>query len=80
MIVDAIKDIKITAQGTDHFPSILMKECAEELSEPLFILWRYSLDSRDITALLKSAVISGSGSGALRGIAYATAPLGFCAI
>merc|ERR1712055_641635 len=41
----------------DHFPAILMKECAEELSEPLFILWRHSLDSGDIAPLLKSAVI-----------------------
>merc|ERR1711895_272230 len=58
MIVDAIKDIKNnSAPGTDHFPAILMKECAEELSEPLFILWRHSLDSGDIAPLLKSAVI-----------------------
>ena len=58
MIIDAIKDIKNnSAPGTDHFPAILMKECAEELSEPLFILWRHSLDSRDIAPLLKSAVI-----------------------
>ena len=54
MIVDAIKDIKNnSAPGTDHFPAILMKECAEELSEPLFILWRHSLDSGDIAPLLK---------------------------
>ena len=58
MIIDAIKDIKNNfAPGTDHFPVILMKECAEELIEPLFILWRHSLDSGDIAPLLKSAVI-----------------------
>ena len=58
MIVDAIKDIKNnSAPGTDHFPAILMKECADELSEPLLILWRHSLDSGDIAPLLKSAVI-----------------------
>merc|ERR1711874_566759 len=38
MIVDVIKDIKNnSAPGTDPFPAILLKECAEELSEPLFI-------------------------------------------
>ena len=58
MIVDAIKDIKNNSvPGTDHFSTILMKECAEELSEPLFILWRHSLDSGDSAPLLKSAVI-----------------------
>ncbi|CAL4131540.1 unnamed protein product, partial [Meganyctiphanes norvegica] len=34
-----------------------MKACAEELSTPLYILWRHSLDSGDIASLLKSAVI-----------------------
>ena len=58
MIIDAIKDIKNnSAPGTDHFPTTLMKECAEELSEPLYILWRHSLDSGDIAPLLKVAVI-----------------------
>ena len=45
MIIDAIKDIKNNAApGTDNFPAILLKECAEELSEPLYILWRFSLE------------------------------------
>ena len=57
-IFDAIKDINNnSAPGPDHFPVKLMKECAEELSTPLYILWRYSLDSGDIASLLKSAVI-----------------------
>merc|ERR1711874_625611 len=33
------------------------KECAEELSEPLYILWRHSLNNGDIAPLLKTAVI-----------------------
>ena len=57
-IVNAIRDVKNnSAPGTDRFPAVLLKECAEELSEPLYILWRYSLDNGDIAPLLKSAVI-----------------------
>merc|ERR1711913_267867 len=38
-IIDAIKEVKNNAApGTDRFPVILLKECAEELSEPLYIL------------------------------------------
>merc|ERR1712030_50698 len=41
-IINAIKDIKNnSAPGTDRFPATLLKECAEELSEPLYILWRH---------------------------------------
>ena len=57
-IIDAIKEVKNNAApSTDRFPAILMKECAEELSEPLYILWRHSLDNGDIAPLLKTAVI-----------------------
>merc|ERR1712179_732574 len=34
-----------------------MKECAEELSEPLYVLWRHSMNNGDIASLLKTAVI-----------------------
>ena len=58
MIVDEINNIKNdSAPGPDHFPVTLLKQCAEELSEPLYILWRYSLDTGDIASLLKKAVI-----------------------
>ena len=57
LIEKILKKCDIDVPGTDHFPTILMKECAEELSEPLFILWRHSLGSGDIVPLLKSAVI-----------------------
>ena len=57
-IIDAIKEVKNNASpGTDRFPAILLKECAEELSEPLYILWRHSLNNGDIAPLLKTAVI-----------------------
>ena len=58
MIVDEINNIKNdSAPGPDHFPVTLLKQCAEELSEPLYMLWRHSLDTGDITSLLKKAVI-----------------------
>ena len=39
-ITDAIKEVKNNAApGTDRFPVILLKECAEELSEPLYIYY-----------------------------------------
>merc|ERR1711874_585439 len=57
-IIDAIKEVKNNAApGPDRFPVVLMKECAEELSEPLYILWRHSLNNGDIAPLLKTAVI-----------------------
>ena len=58
MIIKEIGNIKSdSAPGPDHFPVILLQECAEELSEPLYILWRHSLDAGDIAPLLKQAVI-----------------------
>ena len=56
--MNAIKDVKNNAApGTDHFPTVLLKECAQELSEPLYFLWRHSLDKGDIAPLMKTAVI-----------------------
>ena len=57
-IIKEINNIKNdSAAGPDHFPVILVRECAEELSEPLHILWRHSLDTGDIAPLLKKAII-----------------------
>merc|ERR1712082_386029 len=57
-IIDAIKEVKNNAApGTDRFPAKLLKECAEELSKPLYILWRHLLNNGDIAPLLKTAVI-----------------------
>ena len=57
-IIEAIGDVKNNAApGTDRFPAILLKECVNELSEPLYILWRHSLDNGDIAPMLKTAVI-----------------------
>ena len=57
-IIGAIGEVKNNAApGTDHFPATLLKKCADELSEPLYILWRHSLDNGDIAPMLKTAVI-----------------------
>ena len=46
--MDAITLVKNNAApGTDRFPAILLKECVEELTEPLYRLWRYSQDNGD---------------------------------
>ena len=59
-IIDAIGEVKNNATlGTDRFSAILLKECADELSEtePLYILWRHSLDNGDIAPMIKTAII-----------------------
>ena len=57
-IVKEIRNIKSdSAAGPDFFPAVLLKECAEELSKPLFIFWRHSLDTGNIASSLKKAVV-----------------------
>ena len=57
-IAKEVKNIKTdSAAGPDFFPAILLKECAKELSEPLYLLWRHSLDNGDIAPLLKKAIV-----------------------
>ena len=58
MIIKEICNIKSnSAPGPDHFSVTLLKQCADELSEPLYILWRHSLDAGDIAPLLKKAIV-----------------------
>ncbi|CAL4063640.1 unnamed protein product, partial [Meganyctiphanes norvegica] len=58
MIIKEISNIKSnSAPGPDHFPVFLLQQCAEELSEPLYLIWRHSLDTCDIAPLLKEAII-----------------------
>ena len=57
-IRDAMKEIPSTASaGPDRFPAILLKKCSGVLSEPLYILWRKSLDNGDIPSIFKTANI-----------------------
>ena len=58
MIANEIRNNKNnSAPGPDHFPVILLQQCAEELSEPLYLLWRFSLDTGDIAPIFKKAII-----------------------
>ena len=55
-IKDAMSEIPSSASaGPDRFPAILLKKCSGVLSEPLYILWRKSLDSGDIPSIYKTA-------------------------
>ena len=57
-IKDAMNEIPLTASaGPDRIPAVLLKKCSEPLSQPLFILWRLSLDTSTIPEILKTANI-----------------------
>ena len=44
-----------SSAGPDGLPSSFLKECLPELIQPLKIIFRKSLDSGDIPAILKRA-------------------------
>ena len=46
------------APGPDRFPAALLKNCKEELSNPLYIIWRKSLDSGEIPSVFKTSNIT----------------------
>ena len=57
-IEEAISEISVTAAaGPDRFPAILLKTLRANLSEPLFLIWRSSMDSGVIPGQLKTAFI-----------------------
>ena len=46
-LIEAINLMPASSAGCpDKFPSCILKECKNELAEPLMIIWRKSLDSR----------------------------------
>ena len=66
-IEDAIKELSTnSAAGPDHFPAILLKNCAKQLSAPLLIFFRNSLNSGIIPKQLKYANITPIHKGGLR--------------
>ena len=46
-----------SAAGPDHFPILLLKTCKRELSKPLYLMWRYSLDHGEIASIFKHAIV-----------------------
>ena len=58
-VVKAIEELsQNSAAGPDRFPAILLKNCKEQLSKPIYLLWRKSLDTGDIPSLLKTSNIT----------------------
>ena len=65
----ACSELKSTsAAGADGVPASLLKECKKELSKPLFILWRASLDQGCIPYDLLLVLISPVHKGGSRGL------------
>ena len=57
-IKDAMDDIPLTASaGPDRFPAQLLRKCSGPLSEPLYILWRESLNKGNVPSVFKTANI-----------------------
>ena len=58
-IIDAIKEVRNnSASGPDNFPAILLKNCADELGDPLYCLWSASIATGNIPKELKRAIIT----------------------
>ena len=58
MIEEEIDSLKNhSAPGPDHFPALLLKACKKELSKPIYMMWRQSLDNHDIDQLSKHAIV-----------------------
>ena len=57
-VTDAIKEIPTHASpGPDKLPAIVLKECADQLSKGILIIWRKSLDTGEIPEILKLQTI-----------------------
>ena len=57
-VTDAIKEIPThAAPGPDKLPALVLKECAEQISKALVLIWRKSLDTSEIPDFLKLQTI-----------------------
>lgn len=64
-----ISEIKSSAAcGEDGFSALLLKNCKKELSVPLYILWRYSLDNSEVPIFLKRSKICPIHKGSLKSV------------
>ena len=58
MIEDEIDSLRTnSAPGPDHCPVSFLKNCKKEISRPLYLLYRDSLDNNDIAPLHKLAIM-----------------------
>merc|ERR1711874_705255 len=51
----------------DQFPSIILKKCREYLAEPIYLIWRISLDSSEIPEIYKTANVAPIHKGGSKG-------------
>ena len=70
--VDDIKEAmgeldETSASGPDHFPSIILKKCREYLAEPIYLIWRISLDNSEIPEIYKTANVAPIHKGGSKG-------------
>jgi len=66
----AIDELRATAaSGPDGFPSILLKQCKQELAVPLSILWNKSMETSYIPSSLKLNLITPNHKGGSKSIA-----------
>ena len=56
-----------SASGPDQFPSIILKKCREYLAEPIYLIWRISLDSSEIPEIYKTANVAPIHKGGSKG-------------
>eukprot|EP00111_Clytia_hemisphaerica_P005573 TCONS_00016170-protein len=69
-LIKAINDLSQTAApGPDGFPATFLKQCKEELSIPLCILWRQSLDKGIVPDEVKRCTITPIHKGGSRSLA-----------
>ena len=58
-IESSIKEIpKNSSPGPDGVSAILLRECADVLKVPIYILWRASLDSGKLPKYMKSSIVT----------------------
>ena len=75
-IKDAMGELDETsASGPDQFPSIILKKCREYLAEPIYLIWRISLDRSEIPDIYKTANVAPIHKGGSKGEAKNYRPI-----
>ena len=58
-ITAAIKEIgEFSACGDTDIPSVILKNCADELSYPIMLIWKHSMDNGWISPAFKTQIIT----------------------
>ena len=68
-IIEAINEIKVNSSGgPDNIPAVFLRECKHTLAEPIYQIWRKSLDKGVIPSKLKEGLITPIFKGGSRGL------------